>query len=273
MSPIEFPTARLSTRVSLRWIPEPAFENTDTIVLSVGEWYVDLRMDKRTGTIDWAIAGERIVESNEPAKVLFTHELDSHGEFSSSDLGTFSKLPTGDDLETGSMPRPDVSGAPITEYEEVWRELEPNQAPESDADKPQSWIVESVDEQDGNGAGAEEKRVVKTFLGRIASTYVALRQEQIHKWEITEDGKRKVTKTGGPAVARREEWEKGANREPGKWSVKYVVGDESNSLPALSMQADGKFQGEGTDKWKKGGIVDVNGEKYRVRAFEYGRRV
>lgn len=70
MDPIEFPTARLSTRVSLRWVPEPAFENTDTIVLSVGKWYVDLRMDKRTGKIDWAIAGERIVESDEPGEFI-----------------------------------------------------------------------------------------------------------------------------------------------------------------------------------------------------------
>lgn len=66
MVPTDFPTASLSTRVSLRWLPEPAFENTDTVVLSVGKWYVDLRMDKETGTIDWAIAGERIVQSEEP---------------------------------------------------------------------------------------------------------------------------------------------------------------------------------------------------------------
>lgn len=54
--------SRLSTRISLRWVPEPAFENTDTIVMSVAGWYVDLRVDKASGDIDWAIAGQRVVD-------------------------------------------------------------------------------------------------------------------------------------------------------------------------------------------------------------------
>lgn len=59
-------SSSLSTRISLRWPPDPAFENTDTIVLSLMGWYVDLRVDKSTGKIDWAITGQRIVESQEP---------------------------------------------------------------------------------------------------------------------------------------------------------------------------------------------------------------
>lgn len=59
---------RLSTRVSLRWPPEPAFENTDTLVMSVGNWYVDLRVDRATGTIDWAIAGERLQDKGSSAR-------------------------------------------------------------------------------------------------------------------------------------------------------------------------------------------------------------
>lgn len=54
--------SRFSTRISLRWVPEPAFENTDTIVMSVAGWYVDLRVDKASGDIDWAIAGQRVVD-------------------------------------------------------------------------------------------------------------------------------------------------------------------------------------------------------------------
>lgn len=53
----------LTTRISLRWVPEPPEETTDTIVLSVGEWFVDLRMDKKTEQIDWAMAGTRIEEN------------------------------------------------------------------------------------------------------------------------------------------------------------------------------------------------------------------
>lgn len=57
---------RFSTRISIRWLPEPAQETTDTIVMSVKDWYLDLRIEKETGKIDWAIAGQRIVESQEP---------------------------------------------------------------------------------------------------------------------------------------------------------------------------------------------------------------
>lgn len=52
-----------STRLSLRWVPEVPEETTDTIVLAVGEWFVDLRMDLKTGAIDWAMAGTKIEEN------------------------------------------------------------------------------------------------------------------------------------------------------------------------------------------------------------------
>lgn len=58
--------SRISTRISLRWPPGPSFENTDTIVMSVGIWYVDLRIDNQSSKIDWAIAGQRLVENKEP---------------------------------------------------------------------------------------------------------------------------------------------------------------------------------------------------------------
>jgi hypothetical protein len=58
--------ARISRRISIRWLPEEASEPTDTLVLSLGGWYVDLRIDKATGGIDWALAGQRIVTSQDP---------------------------------------------------------------------------------------------------------------------------------------------------------------------------------------------------------------
>lgn len=61
---------RLSTRISIRWLPEPPQETTDTIVMSVKDWYLDLRMEKETGNIDWALAGQRIVESQEPRTLI-----------------------------------------------------------------------------------------------------------------------------------------------------------------------------------------------------------
>lgn len=57
---------KFSTRISIRWLPDPPQETTDTIVMSVKDWYLDLRIEKATGKIDWALAGQRIVESQEP---------------------------------------------------------------------------------------------------------------------------------------------------------------------------------------------------------------
>ena len=64
---------RASTRISIRWPPAPASEPTDTLVLSVGEYYVDLRVRKDDGSIEWALAGLRIVISQDPGMygVLF----------------------------------------------------------------------------------------------------------------------------------------------------------------------------------------------------------
>lgn len=57
---------RVSTRISIRWPPAEASEPTDTLVLSVGDYYVDLRVLKSDQSIDWALAGERLVISENP---------------------------------------------------------------------------------------------------------------------------------------------------------------------------------------------------------------
>jgi hypothetical protein len=56
----------ISKRISLRWLPDPPSEPTDTIVFTVGTSYVDLRVKKCDGTIDWAFAGTREILSKEP---------------------------------------------------------------------------------------------------------------------------------------------------------------------------------------------------------------
>lgn len=61
---LEMP-ARASTRVSIAWPPALPSEPTETLVLGVGGWYVDLRVTKADLSIDWAMAGERLdVEGN-----------------------------------------------------------------------------------------------------------------------------------------------------------------------------------------------------------------
>lgn len=66
MASSNHPLAQISTRLSIRWLPEPPFETTDTIVLTIGEWYVDLRVTKDTGLIDWAIAGQCLQQPGSP---------------------------------------------------------------------------------------------------------------------------------------------------------------------------------------------------------------
>ncbi|KAJ6045066.1 hypothetical protein N7460_006421 [Penicillium canescens] len=241
MSPTKPATSecRFSTRISIRWLPDPPSETTDTIVMSVKDWYLDLRMEKETGMIDWAIAGQRIVESQDPLRVSFSHELDSHDAFESVDCGTFVSLPNGDDLETGVMPRSDLPGAPECEYEEVWRELPFREGPEGgNGNGGISWVLES-DNGDISGSDREgEVQVVKTFLGRIWGTYLALRQTQIHARMRDPSGALVVKKSGAGVSARREEWESG-------WKEKYVVGEVAGALPSM---VDG-FAGEG--RWKR----------------------
>jgi Protein HRI1 len=61
----------LSQRVSIRWPPEEAYENTDTTVLSVNNFFVDLRVEKQTRKLDWAIAGVRLVDPTDPSMFFF----------------------------------------------------------------------------------------------------------------------------------------------------------------------------------------------------------
>ncbi|PYH95477.1 hypothetical protein BO71DRAFT_323054 [Aspergillus ellipticus CBS 707.79] len=242
--------SRLSTRISLRWVPEPAFENTDTIVMSVAGWYVDLRVDKKSGAIDWAIAGQRVVDSADSQRVQFTHELDSQNSFDAVDCGTFSSLPNGDDLEQGSMPRADLPGCPVAQYEEVWRELGFRDGPEG-AGKGTSWVIESKNGNELNEG--DEIEVKRTFIGKIWGTYLALQQVQIH---VREKGSATTRVKEGKGVnARREEWDAATG-----WHVKYCLGAE-DALPSMNLGIDGS-------SWKLGETVMVAGKEYIVRGLE-----
>jgi hypothetical protein len=56
----------ISTRVSIRWLPDDASEPTDTLVYTVGAYFVDLRVLKEDGSIEWGFAGTREVVEREP---------------------------------------------------------------------------------------------------------------------------------------------------------------------------------------------------------------
>jgi len=170
-------------------------------------------------------------------------------------VGNFSKLPNGDDLESGEMPHPELLGAPMTAFEEVWRELPFREGPES-AKKGMSWILES---DDGDLSEVEgEVTVTKTFMGRIWGTYLAFQQTQTHSRQKDEAGAWVVKRNGAEVSARREEWSD-------KWEEKYVVGPGGSAVP--SMQTG--FDGEGKGSWRvPGEKVVIQGKSFVVRAFE-----
>ena len=58
--------AQLSTRVSLRFLPDEPSEPTDTLVLNVGQYYMDLRVLKADTSIDWSMAGQRFILKDDP---------------------------------------------------------------------------------------------------------------------------------------------------------------------------------------------------------------
>ncbi|KAL4814404.1 hypothetical protein BDW67DRAFT_186785 [Aspergillus spinulosporus] len=242
-------TKRLSTRISLRWPPEPPFENTDTLVLSVGNWYVDLRVDRKTATLDWAIAGERLQNANSN-EVLFTHEIDSRSAFGVADCGMFSALPNGDDLEVGVMPRPDLPGAPVREYEEIWRELP---FVRMEGSENLSFVLES----DTGGTRleeGEEKEITRTFIGAIWGSYIALRQRQVLVRPIGET--KAVIKSGAEVSARREEFVQGQG-----FVVKFSLGPEADKLPTY---ADIRFPASDGSLER----LVVGGQEYVVRSWE-----
>ncbi|KAI1913968.1 hypothetical protein LOZ39_002257 [Ophidiomyces ophidiicola] len=244
-------TANISTRISLRWPPEPAFENTDTLSLSVGGWYVDLRVDKKSRNIDWAMAGERIVVSEEPSIVDFTHAIDSLNQFDTADRGTFTKLPNGDDLEIGRMPRQDLPGAPIEDYEEVWRDIQLSTGV--------SWILESEESLQVNSKADGGDRIAKTFLGCVPGHCTTLRQWQWYEGN-GQNGEMVSRKRGGMVSARREEW------DPARESpiiTKHAIGDDLDKLPTLDETKTALKSGVAV-----GDVVVIGGCRYVVRAFE-----
>jgi hypothetical protein len=53
-------------RISVRWLPDAAYEDTDTVALNVGGYFIDLRVVKKSGAIQWSRAGERVVLKEDP---------------------------------------------------------------------------------------------------------------------------------------------------------------------------------------------------------------
>ncbi|KAH8691608.1 hypothetical protein BGW36DRAFT_305288 [Talaromyces proteolyticus] len=257
----------MSTRVSIRWPPEDAYENTDTTVLSVNNFFVDLRVEKDTKKLDWAIAGVRVVDQTDSRRVTFLHTINSRNTFQHVDTGLFTPMDNGDELETGTMLRPSDPAGPFPrQYEEVWRQRKPIATPGPNI----AYVLESAGShvsviQNMDGAGTEESKEVETFLARIGGTYIAVRQPTriVQTPKNTGYTFQKFGDTEGVSV-RHEEY-------AGKrgWVEKYSTGPESKDLPSMVRgKNDFTAAQEGKNNWRKPGQrVFVRGEEYVVRGF------
>ena len=213
-------------------------------------------------------------------RVVFTHELDSHNSFDSVDSGTFVTLPNGNDLEQGSMPRPDIPGNPVTQYEEIWRELTPfpdtatDPGAKSTDNTGISYILDSETihaneqlsgQQESSTDHDARMHVTRTFLGRSCGIFLALRQTQTYNRQRDHANNRWIIthRLGGEVSARREEWGSSG------WHVKYTFGPDGSNLPSKLNTASLPLDGEGKGLWRvEGQTVEIGGESYVVRAFE-----
>ncbi|CZR62155.1 uncharacterized protein PAC_12052 [Phialocephala subalpina] len=144
-------------RVSVRWLPEPAFEDTDTIALNVGGYFLDLRIVKADGSVQWSRAGQRKVVKQEPFTYQWTRIIDSTGILDPDEAAwDWQKLGNGDAFESGIAKCPLKNGA-LTSYEEIWRDVT------RAGPTPNSWILQSADG--------------RTFLSCIGATFLGMRSD------------------------------------------------------------------------------------------------
>jgi len=139
----------LSTRVSIQWPPEPAGEDTKTIVITTPDnHFVDLRAyidhypyrnqgsEEFENVFQWCSCGvERPIANS--SKIEFCQEINSIAIWKSiraneslappePDIGDFSSIPNSEDRkEVGTMTN-SASGK-RQPYVEIWRSLDPNE--------------------------------------------------------------------------------------------------------------------------------------------------
>ncbi|KAI0527875.1 hypothetical protein F5B22DRAFT_8362 [Xylaria bambusicola] len=139
----------ISIRDSIRWLPNPASEPTSTIVLTSPEHrFVDVRIlkdinnDDLSGRLDWAFAGISSSETRNGVRhCTWRHVVDGRTRTPEEvvDEGDIFPQDDGRTLETGHMVNPDTGK--MTDYEEIWRDLEPEGIPEDTDEQPRARCV------------------------------------------------------------------------------------------------------------------------------------
>lgn len=201
-------------------------------------------------------------------KIEFTHPLDSHHPNNESDdvsaapdLGEFTKLPNGDDLETGEMAAPHLGGK-VMPYEEVWRQLDPsihgddtNSESADGSSEVTAWILESVDEEDPAKNTAE--LTTKSFYARIGRFYLAIRQMRAASSDPNQE-KSSGGETGTTSFAAL--WQE-LDAQSMTWETKHAIGDVAR-MPRMDTDGFKTDVNEGT--WKKDARVMVrSGEQHQ----------
>lgn len=234
---------RASKRVSIAWGGRPAREDTDTVVLTINDYSLDLRVFTEgpdTGGIDWAIvAFVHSVPTQGTLRDLLNcgsladtcaggkpvlrwdHIIDSRGGTDTGDEGAFEVLPNGDVLETGSMFNP--ARGKDESYEEIWRRF-PVTPP------AQYCVLERIDGAWGDDA-VKDKRA---FLGRFGPRALGVEQD------------------GSTFRAYRDELKGGAG-----WSRVYEF-DVGTVVPPVPVEQDAG--------WAVGDTVSVGEGQWVVRA-------
>lgn len=64
-------TPQVLRRLSLRWLPDDAFEDTETIALNVNGWFMDLRVVLADASLQWSRAGQRKKLKDDPRRLPF----------------------------------------------------------------------------------------------------------------------------------------------------------------------------------------------------------
>lgn len=62
-------TPQILQRVSVRWLPAPAYEDSNTVALNVSGYFLDLRVAIADGSLQWSRAGERKQIATSPCKL------------------------------------------------------------------------------------------------------------------------------------------------------------------------------------------------------------
>ncbi|WVQ77264.1 hypothetical protein IAR50_006948 [Cryptococcus sp. DSM 104548] len=154
--------ARASTRISIAWSGAAPIEDTDTLVLTIGSYSLDLRVftsGQDKGKIDWATVAnvsETPGSTPENPQLKWDHIIDSRPPSSLPDQGTFQTLPSADVTEAGIMFNPKTG---LNEdYIETWRRFAQPAGAE--------YLV--LEKEDGSEDGG------RWFLGRMGDKALGL---------------------------------------------------------------------------------------------------